>query len=514
MPSAPNNRHLKFIDINDFKAGAFEELATASRAVLVPSGAASKMLNCYAIPTGGLRAFFKPTAFTTTGLAAHTHEVALGIFQRNGIPNRSGSGDGSDSYLATFDSVDSKIRTYRRDGTANATTWSAIRTSLAKPQLGSRAQQFSLYRTTLGTFVVMVERGNQTDDGVYSIFYDDGTVAKKLSYTGPLTISQARLIVGGGNDNTLHWTDIGGFTEKGSLDVAPNQNLANLSMLTTFEPDAILVAKEGAPWVEIAGDITDSTTPVRELGTGHFGRFTEQVPARLSDGRVAFIEPYGYIWGTDGRTFTNLSPGLRRFDKVTDNESADAIDVVSPGQMAQVGNWLFGPKGWVFDIETNTWFQITDTDGTTIFDSAYWHGDTGSGVALGVERGTGFNIITVPVFDGGSIEATHNTTYQWVSAQLADPEGRRVCIREVDVFTQGYGTSGGTCAVSLLDVDGSVLVTKTLTCDPKAGEMRFPFPQSAQRKYQAVKIVMTGNGSDEAPSIDRIRLGFLPAHSA
>lgn len=512
MASAPNNRHLKFIDITDFRAGAFEELASSSRAVLVPSGAASKMLNCYAIPTGGLRAFFKPQAFSTSGFHQAANESALGIFQRNGIPNRTPPGDSADNYISTINTSDSKIRTYRLDQTAGATSWSAIRTSAAGGN-SVRAQQFELYKTGLGTLTIMVERGTSGEEGVYAIDYTAGGVTKPFDYNGPITVSQARLLMGGGNDGILHWTGIGTLTEEGSLDVAPNQNLPNLTMLTTYEPDAIIVGKEGAPWVEIAGDINSADTPVRELGTGHFGRFTEQVAARLSDGRIAFIEPYGYIWATDGRSFTNLSPGLRRFDKVSDNESGSA-DVVSPGQLAQQGNWLFGPKGWVLDIETNTWFQITGTDGVTIFDSAYWHADPSAGHVMGVSRGPSFDIIEVPVFDGGSIEATHNTTFQWVSAQLADPEGRRVCIREVDVFTQGYGGTGGTCEVSLIDTDGTAIVTKTKTCDPHAGELRFAFSQDAQREYLAVKVVMTGFSTDEAPSVDRLRLGFAPAHSA
>jgi len=61
-----DNSQLKWIDYKDFTTGLWDTGAS----FLVPPTAFQIMDNCYPLPQGGVRAFFKPTETTLTTIGA------------------------------------------------------------------------------------------------------------------------------------------------------------------------------------------------------------------------------------------------------------------------------------------------------------------------------------------------------------------------------------------------------------------------------------------------------------
>lgn len=520
----PARGHLEWLEITDFTAG----LHTRPNALKVfgtPPSAAQQMDDCVALPEGGLRAFYAPTAVSTSGLVATSGESVMGAGLRSGIALRSGaSGDGTDRYIATFRASDLKTRLYRMDGSNGETTWKqkdATYTLAASSRNGTRAASFVPFIDSSGNaWMIMVIR-NAGVGGTYKIAYvagagppaGDGVLTNLNAATGPVCVNQARIIVGDGGATVpyrLYYGDpgltTGAITTLANyLDIAPYQDGAGLCIVAPQEPSDLVIGREGAPWVEINGDISASGTPVRELGAVHTGAFTEQDPARTPGG-LAVIEPGGGIYLTDGRTFQLISEQLEAFYKI-DSTLTDHVNV---GKMAFLNQYLFAPQGYVFDFVSRSWFRLSDMP-----NAAFWVADARRQKMWGISGGGSHTQMDYVPFDQqsgdpSSTGVNRKHTYTWRSAHLTRPDGHDSRIREVQLFVRPSAVCDITVLVTDANGNQRGRTITGVTAVPQLLSFQF---SNIGSEYQDVTIVpVAQNTSNEAPIIERVRIGFAPGH--
>lgn len=513
----PVNRHLEWFDITDWTPGLYDEVSTQARRLLMPENACQELVNYVPQPQGGLRAFFAPTTVSTTGLDSAANEIATGLYQRGGLPLRSGaSGDSIDRYLATMHGTDKKSRLYRMDGSNGETTWKQEAApgnydGVAASHSGARATEFDFMKTTAGDEYVLavfrdtsVYSATQVSAGLFKIKYvggagppaTDGDLSGIASYTGPLAVAQARILIGAGNSERLYYGTVGDVVVDGTtyIDVEPNKVLPNLALLEPYAPADLIVVKEGGSFVVIGGDISDAGTPVREMGQGHFARFTEQEFVRTPDGLV-FIEPGGNAYLTDGRDFSNISSQIARFDHNLSGNSATHY-VVSPGRGAFLNGFLFMPKGYVLDWATKAWFK------TDSFTAAFLSADPYSGTVLGASQGSSFSMKSWQIFEQQPGTTRVSTAY-FRSAPYSRPDGRQVEIREVQLFLTAYGTTD-----VVVTVNGTARTVSGLA----AGRHQIPFLFAERGEMLDVKVETTNTAAGEAPTIERMRVAFGKGH--
>lgn len=506
----PSNRHLNFFDITDFTKGLWSERGTSELAA--PNNAFVQLDDYMPLKNGGMRAFYKSTAVGVGGIGSISQRFVSGLFARNGVPLRTGAAsDGFDAFVLTIDNVDFKARLYRMDGANAETTWKLVGTgTIDNPAGSSSGHQVGIFRYFKETggneyYIIVISCGGNS--GLYKVAWvggvgppaGDGVTTKIATYTGPMCISQARIIVGGGNDEKVHYSDVGAttFTSPATqvVSVTPNQGEPNLSIISNIEPADLLIGKEGAPWVEVNGDITTVGTPIRELGEAHYMRQNKQNAPRVPNGGIAFIEFSGRIFVTDGRTFQSISDPIPRF---LCNQSSG---LVGPGQMAVLNNLLFAPGGLVYDFDTNAWFTSTDFAG-----SLYHHGDPYGGQMWMATNGASFDVQKMSIFEANTNTGKRKTSGHFRTVPFSDPNGRAVELREVQLFLQVYGTS--TAVVKAIDASNNTVSTQTIAGMTGRGMYRALFP-NVQDQYVSVDVTISAdNGTSEAPTVERMRIGF------
>lgn len=514
----PVNTHLKLIEITDFAPGLWE-----ASDWLMPASGAQEMTDCYPQPGGGLRAFFKGTAVSVSGIADITKERPIGLHARGGVPLRSGApGDGIDRYLMTysFDAAalagqKARPKLYRMDGSNAEATWTQIFVTSGTTQFSfatddNNAPQkvnFRFFRLSAGSpndkYVLLsllyVAPLGQPGAGLYRLNYNDLSSALKAiiittavsGYTnvnGPLVTHQGRVLVASGNDETIVWSDAGTVTFGAAnfLPVEPNQDLPNIIAMQSLAPSDLIVMKEGAPWVVVQGDITDPT--VQQMNEGiHAGGSGKQDFGRTPEG-MAFIATDGSVYLTSGYEFNNISRQLGSF--------ASLSDFVGPGDLNYLNEFIFAPSGYVYDTRTQSWFKQTQIAGGIHNVERYTR------TIWGPSSGTSFAVKSLSPFNSTS----RLNTFSWKSAPMRSDDGRQLEIREVEVIAKPYDASA-TIAVTV----GGVTVTKTLDGSSTRQDKSFLF--KARGEILDVRMVSTaGNAANEAPSIEAVRIYTRSGH--
>lgn len=520
----PSDKHLQVVEISNFAAG----LWTNPAAYLMPGTAAQIMQDCYPQPGGGLRAFYKATALSTSGIVKPSVERVIGLHAKGGTAARSGAPtDTTDRYLCTYQfdaslgaGSKARPRLYRMDGSNSETTWTQINATAgaglfnlaASDNNAPQKTSFVFFRNSAGSpndrWVMMALRyvGAQPGGpGLWRLNYNDLSSAQKAieiissvvgatSPWGALTTHQARVLISSASGTTperLTWSNVGDagtFAAANFLDVEPNQDLPGIIGLHPQPPGDLVIMKEGAPWVIMQGDITNPSDRAQLEGI-HPGGSGPQDFGRTPDG-IVFIATDGYIYLTDGLTAQNISEQLGGFPPVG--------DAVATGDTNFINEFLFAPGGLVRHWPTKAWFTQTQLAGSFHNVERYtrqiW-GPTGTGVS--------FSLATLKPFP----QTSRVSTFTWKSAPLREPTGRQLTIREVEVVYKSYDANA-TFAITV----GTQTVTQTLASTTR-GSIRFYFLQ--QGPMLDVQIVSTaGNGANEAPSIEAVKIKYpLASHS-
>lgn len=505
----PVNKHLNWVELSDFTKGLYDEQASTKQ-LLGPSGALVVCTDYEPRVGGGLRAFFKGATLATTGLTSPTTARCAGIWSAASLADRSGktANLGYDRFLS-YIGTDDKARLARMDGTNEETTWkSAYADAAGAGTQSAEATDFEQFETTAGVrYLVWVQR-NGSAVGVYTIQLDytgaalangDGTTTKLQSYQGPITVSQARLIMCNGR-NALY-TDVGKVTFTSttlqSLQVDPNDPAGVICMAVGVAPSDLLFGLRGAPWFAVQGDISSVATPVREMANDHHQRAHYQKPSTSPGGVATFIEPGGRIFVTDGRSFRSISDQIGKFD-------IDIGSCLGPGQLTFADHYLFAPNGHVYDFDTGAWFK------SSLLPTSAWHFFDGVGKIYMANAADGISLAIQRIFEGGDATVTRMDNGVIQTIPFRDAAGLDVRISEVQINMHCYGTSD--VKVDILDADAStVLDTQTITGIVTGTSMTSFLFQGLPARYCSVKITPSAQSSSvEAPTIEAVRVGFAP----
>jgi hypothetical protein len=257
----------------------------------------------------------------------------------------------------------------------------------------------------------------------------------------------------------------------------------------------LLVGTLGAPWYEVNGSIADVNVPIRAMGDDHHQRTHYQQPCRVPGG-IAFIEPGGRIYITDGNTFTSISDPIQRFD-------VDIGGNLGPGQLAYLNDYLYAPGGRVYDMRTKAWFQSSPLAG-----SAY-HCSVGHGRVYFSNASAGLSYGYQRLYEGATQSAIRQTSASFQTVPFADALGRNVRMRELQVFAKNYAAT--TYVATVIDSRDVVVASATITAKPAGRHMHsFLFPDVGDHYLSIALTASTDNGTSEAPTIERLRFGFGP----
>jgi hypothetical protein len=515
----PSTQSLQWVDVNDFTPGLWDE--SAAYAKFATPVNAFRILNDYQpVKGGGLRPTALAEAVSLSGGPGAGEEI-FGVFARGGMA-RTGAGSNllpsQDIIVVTMNGTDHKFRIWRLDQSVLVPAWSNRFTSAANVDDFHTPVQFAFFHDTNGVqWYIMSIETNGAVRGLYKMQIDltvtsntgnDGAVTKISGDYGPLCISQARIMVGtGGGEgaggavagNVLDYSDVGlttfSGTTHGSLTVTPNREESALTAINGVEPSDLLIAKSGAPWVEINGDIAAVGTPVREMGNDHHARVAHQQLPKTPNG-VCFIEPNGRVFETDGRNFKPLT------NQLSGRQLSWAHNMVAPGTLGYINGFLFIPgldgetSGVIFDFESSALFRTTGINPVFSYLNAYDN--------LLYCANHDPNAASLVTYDMGGTKVSTGVIQ---TVPYADKNGRNIDIREVQMYVLTNASTE--FKVELINESNVSVATRYAVIDTARRDMfRVQFP-ATKSGYLSLKVTTrTFDGASEAPTFERLRIGF------
>lgn len=487
------NEHLKWTDITDFTKG----LWSASSSFLMPPDAFQTMQDCYPQAGGGLRAFFKPTQFPTTGLPSDGSYLPQAIINVV-YPYTLGFATG---YLLIMVKSDlSYLRAYWYHGQDVSATWVLKKTWGPRP-VGSFLGSWSWMSTYKPTdafprvAVTIVGLGSSATDGdgmwLYrpdnDTWYASQRSGANLSVSGPVIEYQDRLVAS--YIETINYTDPGGidFPAANFITVsAGSQQVKAPASLVPFAPSALLVPLTNDYWFGIEGDITDPI--IRQMGTTHH-------PAREHH---CVETDHGVIFHEEGKGFygaQSMGSVYEHLDFQLEPYPAPATALSARHGFADGFGFVFAPGGRVYDSETRAWFTINELTSISPRAEVFHYDSTAQGI-FAMKQVSGFDLPRFPVSDQSS---ARYSSYTVKTAPFHEADGRQVVIREVQVFVKSLN-SAASVAVT---VNGTTRTASSIGTGQKF--LSFLFHERGQ--YLDVQVVSASNTSGEAPIMEAMRIG-------
>jgi len=488
----PGNKALDWVEVTDFSPG----LVTANHLQMPATGA--QVLTDY-MPgvEGGLVAAPAGTSFSTTGIVSTG--VVCGVFRFSPVVFRSGAvGDTFDQLVFVFDTATNQVKVYRWDnGTVAAPSWVLIKTHAAVAATPNRIICDTFTDSTGARFYIYNLFQTSSDDGVWSITYSTGAVAR-LKTGGVTTVAVQDDRIFASIANVLWWTDsqTQTFGAPNNLPINASQAGNQICSIVPFAPSDLFIGCRTAPWVMLQGDITDpvvrSMSDARTPGAGQNGVFTTEGIGFIGGGQGI------YLTG-DGQNFTDISAQLAASTWRQDVSGADANGDVGAGNVAYQNFFLFAPHGHVFDLRTHSWFRLSNL----IAAADHWHNaqDGNGRILLAATGGPGFGLY---VYRANEDTPAVSGTYK--SAPLRDPSGRQIRIREVQVYARAYNAATSTITVT---VNGTA---RAVTIAPSGSLQHLSFLFSEYGHELDVQVVGASNGAVSAPDIEVVRIGTSAGH--
>lgn len=485
----PVDSHLTWAEIRDFSPG----LWTVNDQLMPPSGA-QQMLDCFAAPSGGLRAWFKSESFPVGGISSRTNERPRGLFVHEGMQARSGNGLGNDYYLVTFNTVDTKVRFYRMDQTDTGppTTWTLLKTTVAGLDPGYVVATDYIIADGTRYAVFALGAAADTDNGIWAIKYDDGSMTQLLNGQQAFVANyQSRLIAIGSisnlNPSVIQFTDPGTLanfsTNSAPVDISEGVSITSVA---PFSPGDLLVFKGDSSIYLVEGDLDNYT--VRQMNGSKNGGNS---PVRGPNGVIFQLTNDGVYETPDGSSITPLSKNL----------SSETFGLRR--QLIWQNHWLFSMQngGMVYDYDTGCWFA------TSVLTNLVGVGcrlKSINGFLVADEASGAFTLNTLTCIDGA--DDNRCETYTWKSAPLRDPNGRQIEIRAIEIIVKGSNGTTGTITVT---VGG---VAQTFEID-SSGRGTLAFYFRARHETLDVTVTAASNAAGvEAPRIEAVRIGSQGGH--
>lgn len=503
----PVNSHLTWVEVTNFTSGLWDVESPGE--LLSDKQSFSVLTDWEPQIEGGLRAFYQGTALDVSDIGLTASQIATGIYSRGGAVGT--AGQENDQFLSTINPANGRAHLYRKDFANGDSAWTSMYDDAGDDaNVTSEVSEFLQFvQNNNDTWLMWVKRGGN-NPGVYSIKVAvggtdtsnataAGSVSKRYATTGPIVSSQGRFLWSAGRN--INWSDLGSILYTGvSPGTANTQQIGEgepdgtIGMLSQRAPADLLVGLAGAPWYEINGSIADVGVPIRAMGDDHHQRVHFQKPCRVPGG-IAFIEPGGRIYITDGNTFTSISDPIGRFD-------IDVGSNLGPGQLAFLNDYIFAPGGRVYDMRTKAWFRSS-----FMHDSAYHHG-VQSGRVYMCNSVPGLSAGYIRIYEGGgAISRATSATFQTVP--FSDALGKNVRMREMQVLAKNYAAT--TYVATIIDSREVVVAKFTIASKPAGRHMHsFLFPDLGDHYLSVALTASTDNGTSEAPTVERVRFGFAP----
>lgn len=487
MPTGTDRgERLKFIEIRDFKPGLWQ----IADYWMMPANAAQIMEDCYPQQSGGIRAFFASPEIPNTGSAKDEYPVG---FMAYPAAHRTLPTVEWDYYVVTGIAGQNR-KLWRMDKTNLETAWTQklSLTAFTSPTSPPWEAMFMPYLLSDGTVKIVCSIGaHESQGGIWSAKQVDAGVAQVWAKTkaqplgGVVTLHQDRILTAEGS--TLRWTEPGAesWPADNYLKVQAAQEGSHINTVVGHAPDTLLLGRISSSWTLIQGDIENPA--VRDMSpaypTGYPG---VSKPARTPEG-PAFIRP-----GV-GTFTTGLGDQFHHLDKQLTPLGA-MPGVVSHGDLAFYGGYLFAPQGRVYDFSTKSWFTMS-----ALASSWLYHPDPWQGRIISMSNSLPWTMrSTAPDENLGRV-----STFKWKSAPLRDEGGREIVIREVQLVTNVHSVN----ASLAVTVDG---VTQTAT-GMAAGRQHISLNFNARKPLLDVQVVST-DLTAEPPSIEVIRIGTRAGH--
>jgi hypothetical protein len=211
------------------------------------------------------------------------------------------------------------------------------------------------------------------------------------------------------------------------------------------------------------------------------------------------------VWGwTGGDTATDLAPNIDGwFWKPGSGIAGVDQYLFTKGSFAMVGNYLFAPNGFCWDMRTGGWWKYTQpTDPVYAFHDVSANG----------------NIICVPA----SFSASRNvladwydiqqgqSSYQWTSQPLKISQGRIVSFRDSAIMIQGTGT----VTLSMVGLTTEMQPPVTIQVASNDRPVLIDTPISWHGTDMTLILTSNSGSSAAAPRIYRVTLGYEETQTA
>jgi hypothetical protein len=489
--------------ITDFSPGLYN-----ANDWLVPAKGWQTMTDCYPQVGGGLRAFYKASSFSNSGIVHAGDEVLIGAAGYSGLLDRDNDATVFDRYISTYDTHTAGAfvpRIYRMDGTNDETTWSQIHRSTDGLPFASTASatpgktSFRIFMQTNGDLhMLIVLRYAGSNNGLWRVLQTDLSSSDAIVHdlnavlgdafgikNGAIAIHAAKVVIGTGNGE-IFWSNNGAdgsWSAANFIPLDPNKDGARIRGLIGVEPSDLIAFREGAGFVVVQGDITSNPAVQVQQGGILIPKFDFD-PCDTPMG-VVIISEDGYMFLTDGRTNQNISQQLTPF-----TQSNDFNDF---GSTVFTNEFIFGPRGRIYHVPTKSWFLQTQLAGSV---KAL---DTANTVWGNVADGASFNLATLsPQNDSARV-----SSFTAKTAPIHGTDGRQVDIRQVDVYCKNYEAQSSVTVT----VAGHA-VTKYMR-STGAQTLRFLFEQ----RKENLDVTFASNAPTlEAPSFDSVQLWSRAGH--
>lgn len=499
----PANDHLQWVEIRDFSGGLWTR-----DSFLVPPNAAQEMHDCHPVPGGGLRAFYRrqllsaSTSPSNVGLDP-ANEVYLGMFAN---PS-SGINSTCDHYIMAWNTSTRVPKLYH----SNYGAWTVIKSfaaTVASPVL--QQSFFTQYVSSLTRKTAFNLNTGPTgapgsaDDGIWIVTGAGVPTMMTVPGTGergPITAHQGRLVVA--SDDGLRWTDPGTETFQTSsvLAVEPQTRRPTDILMVGYAPSELLIGKEAGPLIVVQGDLGDPIVRAMEdslvLGVGG-------APGKTPAGLAVVAERDAVYVTSPGGGVHNISQQLSP-DNFGMPVTSGAYTPKWFGDCLYVNGWLFTPSA-VSDM--SAWFSAGHTPGNTdraflAFDRSPSVGGVDGAVRAFYVNGNG------GASAGGFYElddTKRSGLFSFKSAPLRDPGGRQVEVREVQLYARTYDAN------ATLDVTVGAATRNAVLAGAGRHQVTMLFREAAE--VLDLRLVSTAGTSatNEAPTIETIRLGWQPRH--
>ncbi len=487
----PRNPNLLWTELKDFSAG----LWTSEDSFLMPPTGLQTMEDCYPRKGGGVRAFFKPTALTVSGITSTTNELPI-AFATQQLPDLS-------SYMLLLTKVvatgggytEGQIKAYYKTSAAGA--WTLTKTFAAASPAAYNAATVTPYQDASNIYYLVVAINNSGADIGTWTFRPDTNVWAKITAVGigPVINHQGRIVVATTTSGTIIWTDPGGVTFPAANDLDLYQGMEDfriaISSMVATPPDQLQIFTANDRVWNVNGDIDDPI--VTGMNQGRSPNILQNL-ASTNDGPV-FLE-----MGVGVTIVANNGGVLDRYDPQlapTPNFPSPVLNHFPYPGFAKTGGFLFTPDGRVREDDTNGWFSLSQS---TSSKPVLYFAKNLDGSVVGLQWGAGW----VPYIWAWSGEPTSTQaraeSYTIKTAPLHTTDARQADVEEVEVWIDSFHANT-TIAVT---VNGT---TRTSAAVP-AGHRIVPFRFRERAAYLDIKLVAASNNAGtEAPIIEAVRIG-------